>query len=183
MVIFNFDEFGPFLWWSFEFGRSAQDITNLRSGVLFLKERESNLESAVWKRCREGGYDRRLRYYQPFILSYWQYSYSPKRFRDGSRSEQAVKETAQTQGKSFFFISNLYKRQNFRTYFVYSHTFSYKIQITTVPTEPGPLVIEGLNGVKRSTVKRYKSNCQPSKMENFNCQPSSNPGKISRQRS
>ena len=44
-------------------------LYNLRSGVLFSKERESiaTRESAVWKRdffpamrCREGGYDRRL---------------------------------------------------------------------------------------------------------------------------
>ena len=78
MVIFNFDEFGPFLWdlWSFEFGRSAQDITNLRSGVLFFggtrKYSNARVGGLETERCREGGYDRRLRYHHPFILSYWQ---------------------------------------------------------------------------------------------------------------
>ena len=41
-------------------------------------------------------------------------------------------------------IWNLYKRQNFRTSFVYSHTFSYKIQIQTALVEPGPALCNQL---------------------------------------
>ena len=54
---------------------------------------------------------------------------SIKRLPNGSGSEETVKNKTKTQGESFLFY--FCQKREFKTYFVYFHTFSYKFKVPT----------------------------------------------------
>ena len=55
-----------------------------------------------------------------------------------SRGVETVKNETKTETKSFYFY--FCQKKEFRTYFVYFHTFSYKFKVQRTPTEFGPPV-------------------------------------------
>ena len=56
---------------------------------------------------------------------------SIKRLPNGSRCEETVKNKTKTQGESFLFLFYFCQKREFKTYFVYFHTFSYKFKVPT----------------------------------------------------
>ena len=64
-----------------------------------------------------------------------------KRLPSGSRGEETVNNKTQTKSKTFLFLFLSKKKMEFRTYFVYFHTFSYKFKVQRTPTEFGLTVV------------------------------------------